>query len=132
MHIAITLPWNLIRDIKNLDKRIELRKRIPPFFDNREDYVAVVEKGTKRCPLLLKVSSFQYISAFEIRKRLSYWAYKLCVSESWLGNYLIGEDALFLWKIGAAHETPDPETTYRRLKLKRNPQSYVYIKSKYL
>lgn len=130
MHIAITLPWKVIRDLKTYEKRYELRRRIPGFFDDRFDYVAVVEKGTKRCPLLLKISSFKYVSAESIRADLPHWAEKLCVPEEWIKDYIKGEVYLVLWKIGAAHETPDPEATYRRLKLKRNPQSYVYIKSK--
>ena len=132
MNVAITLPRNLIQDIKTHQKRYELRKKVPVWFDNREDYVAVVEKGTKRCPLLLKISSFEYYSTETIRAWLPYWAEKLCVPQKWLEDYIKGEESVFLWRIGAAHETPHPETTYARLKLKRNPQSYVYIKSKYL
>lgn len=132
MNVAITLPWNLIQDIKHRDKKIELRKKAPVWFDNREDYVAVVEKGTKRCPLILKISSFEYYSTETIRAWLFYWAEKLCVTPKWLEDYIKGEVGVYVWRIGAAHETPDPETTYARLKLKCNPQSYVYIKSKNL
>lgn len=130
MYIAITLPWNLIRDIKTHKKRYELRKKAPVWFDNREDYVAVVEKGTKRCPLLMKISSFEYYSTETIRAWLFSWAEKLCVTPKWLEDYIEGEVGVYVWRIGSAHETIDPETTYRNLKLKHNPQSYVYIKSK--
>lgn len=128
MHIAITLSKEIIQDIKTYKKRFELRKRIPGFFDYNKDYVAVVEKGTKRCPIFLGIHSFEYVRTEIIRAFLPIWAEKLCVPQKWLEDYIKGEDYLVLWRLGAVHEIVDPEHFYRGLALKQNPQSYVYIK----
>lgn len=132
MNIAITLPKNLIHEIINGEKCFEMRKALPAYYFPRVDYVAVVEKGTKRCPLILKVSDFKYVYTDVISEFVTYYSVKLCVPEEWIMKYIEGRKGVWLWKIGAAHETPNPEKAYRALKLKRNPQSYVYINKKYI
>lgn len=126
--IVITLPLELWQKIVNKEKRIELRKALPRFFDNGRSKCYVVEKGTKN------VLGYFTIGSFHICKYKGVvpedFANLVGVPASWIRQYCKIGDSMYMWNIRRVFEyEPDP-TLWDMLKIKTNPQSYVYTNGK--
>jgi hypothetical protein len=122
--IVITLPLELWQKIAKKEKRIELRKSLPRFFDNGQSKCYVVEKGTKN------VLGYFTIRSFHICKYTGVipdeFASLVGVPVSWISRYYKIGDSMKMWYIRRVFEfDPDP-TLWDMLKIKTNPQSYVY------
>lgn len=122
--IVITLPFELWQKIVKKEKRIELRKGLPRLFDNGLSKCYVVEKGTKNVLGYFTISSFHMCRYKGVIPEE--FANLVGVSVSWIQQYYKIHDFMYMWNIRRVFEyDPDP-ALWDMLKIKTNPQSYVY------
>lgn len=124
MNIIITLPQELIADILNGHKTIELRKNYPMHYRENNDWVYVVTKGKATVQLAFQITGFNQTSfmgqvwvLYEERLRIPY---------GWFEKYTQNEPYVFLWHIGtiAYAEKPIPLSDIKPNA--KAPQSFVY------
>lgn len=124
MNIIITLPQELIADILNGHKTIELRNTCPSCFRNNLDWVYVVTKGKASVQLAFQVTRF-YQTSFFGQVWLVYHK-RLCIPYDWFAKYTQNEPYVYLWHIGtiAYAEKPVPLSDIKPNT--KAPQSFVY------
>ena len=124
MNIIITLPQELIADILNGHKTIELRKNYPMHYRENIDWVYVVTKGKATVQLAFQITGFNQTSfmgqVWEI------YGKRLCIPYNWFAKYTQNEPYVYLWHIGkiAFAEKPIPLSDIRSNA--KAPQSFVY------
>lgn len=127
MNIIITLPQELIADILNGHKTIELRKTCPGCFRNDIDWVYVVTKGKASVQLAFQVTKFYQTSFFG--QVWHVYHKRLCIPYDWFVKYTQNEPYVYLWHIGtiAYAEKPIPLSDIKPWG--KAPQSYVYCET---
>lgn len=124
MNIVITLPRELIVEIINGRKSVEVRTSIPRRFYNDEDVVLVVEKGTHNIPILFSIKQFITYDDGYIAFRNS--SKDAAVSEEWLLTYCLGAKQICVWVIGRVCLIVNHGNATSTIGLKKNPQAFVY------
>lgn len=124
MNIIITLPQELIADILNGHKTIELRKNFPTNYVEDLDWVYVVTKGKATVQLAFQISGYELTNMFG-----HIWKFKgkrLCIPYDWFAKYTQNAHYVFLWYIGkiAYAEKPIPLSDIKSNA--KAPQSFVY------
>ena len=97
MNIIITLPINLVAEIAEGRKQVEIRKSFPHNFNPDEDVVWVKTKGTDKVAICFKVSHFEESSdiAYICRR----YQYKVGVPYGWLWSYAHKAKHIYVWHI---------------------------------
>lgn len=127
MDIAITLPKSLWDKIVSGEKSIELRKTRPYHFDIDFDRVYVVLKGSSDIVGYFNITEFVATTTSCLMTNHN-WLRKIAVSQDWISNYVEGADFVRLWFIGKVVQFKVPLSRTFTMKLKNNPQSYIYLK----
>lgn len=124
MNIIITLPQELIADILNGHKTIELRKTCPRCFRKNIDWVYVVTKGKATVQLAFQITGFNQTSFFG--QVWHVYHKRLCIPYDWFAKYTQNEPYIYLWHIGkiAYAEKPIPLSDIKSNA--KAPQSFVY------
>ena len=124
MNIVITLPHELIHEIKEGRKIIEVRSQIPKYFNRKKDVVYVVEKGTKNIALFFTIFRYEIWSPLEnLDKKL---ATDAAVPEDWITQYRRSKRQLCVWNIACVCSLPKAMINLTHLRILRAPQGYVY------
>lgn len=122
-NIIITLPKNLWDKIVLGEKRVELRKIIPLYFDNTYSRCYVVIKGTSNVVGYFAIGSFGAYNTQNLDiEKLSKM---LCVPKSWVETYIQKTNQIVFWYIKHVFLFY-PKIKLSNFGLEHNPQSYVY------
>ena len=126
MNIIITLPSDLIAAIVSRRKQIELRKCFPKHFNRVDDWVYVIEKGTKNVVARFRVIYFQKkydpIEIWHTNGR------QIWVDFNWFVKYTSTAKVYYLWHISEPEYLEKPLHRGAFFGLSCNPQSYVYTR----
>lgn len=124
MNIIITLPQELIADIMNGHKTIELRKNFPNNYEENFDWVYVVTKGKDTVQMAFQISADEQTNMFN--RVWKYYGKRLCIPYDWFAKYTQDVSYVWLWHIGkiAIAEKPIPLSDIKSNA--KAPQSYVY------
>lgn len=124
MNIIITLPADLIREIAEGRKTVEIRKTCPSHFNPDEDIVWVKTKGADKVPMCFEIDHFEKSYNFEdVWKR---YQSQIGVDKAWWTKYTQGEIVVVIWHIKNVH------VFYPNLSFSKSfpnlpaPQSYIY------
>lgn len=126
MNIIITLPINLVAEIAEGRKQVEIRKSFPMLFNPVEDIVWVKTKGADKVALCITISHIEASSdiAFICRR----YQYKNRVPFDRLMSYTKKAKRIYVWHIQRVTIfTPNLSfsDTFKRMK---GPQQYYYTK----
>lgn len=124
MNIIITLPKEIIADILNGHKTIELRKTYPMHFRENLDWVYVVTKGKTTVQLAFQITGFSQTSYFE--QVWNFYGNRLGITYDWFAKYTKNAPYVFLWHIGPIAIAEKPIPLYDIKSFVKNPRSYVY------
>lgn len=127
MDIAITLPKSLWDKIVSGEKKIELRKNRPSSYHIIRDRVYVVIKGSNIVVGYFIIADFVATSPACLMTSPN-WLKQIAVSQDWISHYIEGATLVWLWYIGNVFQFKEPLSRPFTMKLKNNPQSYVYLK----
>lgn len=124
MNIVITLPTELIAAILDRKKSIEVRSKLPLYFDSNNDVVFVAMKETHKIPIYFTVKNFvvydsSYMNDEEIANAAS-------VPVKWIADYRTGKRFVYVWVIGYVCELTNPVFAWNALQMTNNPQSFIY------
>lgn len=124
MNIIITLPQELIAEILNGHKTIELRKNFPIHYRENLDWVYVVTKGKATVQLAFQISGYIKSNMFG-----HIWQFKgkrLCIPFDWYAKYTQNARYVVLWQIVkiAYAKKPIPLSDIKHNA--KAPQSFVY------
>lgn len=126
MNVVITLPVELIAEILEGRKTIEIRSKVPQKFNPDEDVVFVVEKTTHRIPLYFTIRAFYSFWQNEsLDARLARHA---SVPVSWIKWYRTGKLRIAVWDIACVCKLCDETALWEKLDMNTAPQSYIYKK----
>lgn len=124
MNIIITLPQELIADILNGHKTIELRKNYPMYYRQNYDWVYVVTKGKGTVQLAFQVS--RYIQSNMFNHIWKFYGKRLCIPYNWFVKYTQYAPYVFLWHIGTIAIANKPIPLSDIKSNAKAPQSFVY------
>lgn len=124
MNIIITLPQELIADILNGHKTIELRKNFPMNYIENYDWVYVVTKGKATVQLAFQISTDEDTNMFD--RVWQNFGKCLCIPYDWFAKYTQNVSYIWLWYIGkiAYAEKPIPLSDIKPNA--KAPQSFIY------
>lgn len=124
MNIIITLPQELIADILNGHKTIELRKTCPGCFINDMDWVYVVTKGKDTVQLAFQITRFDKTSFFE--QVWNFYGNRLGITYDRFAKYTKNAPYVFLWHISTIAYAIKPIPLSDFECWGKKTQSYVY------
>lgn len=124
MNIIITLPQQLIADILNGHKTIELRKNYPMHYRENLDWVYVVTKGKNSLQLAFQITGFSQTSFFE--QVWTFYGKRLGIPYDWFAKYTQNAPYVFLWHIGTIAYAIKPIPLSDIKSNAKAPQSFVY------
>lgn len=124
MNIIITLPQELIADILNGHKNIELRKNFPMNYRENLDWVYVVTKGKATVQLAFQITGFNETKFFG-QIWLVYHK-RLCIPYEWFAKYTEYAPYVVLWHIGAIAYAEKPIPLSDIKPNAKAPQSFIY------
>lgn len=124
MNIIITLPQELIADILNGHKTIELRKNFPNNYRENLDWVYVVTKGKNTVQMAFQISADEQTNMFG--HIWNFYGKRLRIPYGWFAKYTKDVSYIWLWHIGtiAYAEKPIPLSDIKPNA--KAPQSFVY------
>jgi len=124
MNVIITLPANLITEIAEGRKTIEVRKTLPTNLKENSDWVYVCCKGQRKVMLAFQVSKFQ-----RAKDSSGIWNMlggKIRCSYAWWVEYTKDKHTLFFWHITNVHAIYLQTAAWLYLIKDKNPQSFKY------
>lgn len=124
MNIVITLPTELIAEILEGRKQIEIRKSQPKYFDIERDSVFVVMKKTTSVPISFTISKIEEVSDKETA-----WCRfknKFRIPYAWFKRYTDPSEVIYLWHIHSVIYYWPHIMMEDDLLIKRAPQQYCY------
>lgn len=126
MNIIITLPINLVAEIAEGRKQVEIRKSFPKNFNPDEDVVWVKTKGKDKVALCFTVSHFEASSdiAFICRR----YQFKVRVPFDWLMSYTQNAKRICVWHIQRVTIFTPNLSFSDTFKGMTAPQQYCYTK----
>ena len=124
MNIVITLPRPLIDKILTGEKKLEVRKSAPLYFNKYSDCVYVCEKGKSKIVAILKIARFRCLKFGLVN--IGYAQKHAAVPLEWLFRYLKGHDIFWTWEINEYMQLETPIALADLEDVKCPPQSYVY------
>lgn len=124
MNIIITLPQELIYDILNGHKTIELRKTYPMHFRENIDWVYVVTKDKHTVQMAFQISGFSQTSFFE--QVWNFYGNRLGIPYDRFAKYTKNAPYVFLWHISTIAYAIKPIPLSDIKSNAKAPKSYVY------
>lgn len=124
MNIIITLPQELIAEILNGHKTIELRKNHPMYYRENIDWVYVVTKGKATLQLAFQIAAYEHTNMFG-----HVWKFKrkrLCILYDWYAKYIQNARYIWLWYIGKIAYAKKPIPLSDIKPNAKAPQSFIY------
>lgn len=124
MNVIITLPVNLIAEIAEGRKTIEVRKTIPTRLNENSDWVYVCCAGQRKVMLAFQVSKFQ-----RTNDGLGVWQFiggRIRCSYEWWTEYVKDGRTLFFWQITNVYVIELQTAAWLNLIKDKNPQSFKY------
>lgn len=129
MNVIITLPVELIAEILEGRKTIEIRKRIPQRFNLDCDIVYVCEKGTHKVPIMFSIHHFDLYGQWDDNdKRI---ADQASIPVQWLNDYKKSCEYISLWRIACVCKIKDEDSAWENLGIEKNPQSFIYSEAEW-
>lgn len=125
MDILITLPLHLCKELLSGRKTVELRSTYPKHFNPLLNKVYVVTKGTHTICLVFTVRRF--VEFTDVETCWDYVGNKICASREWFTKYAETKRKLVAWEIGLVSPYMPHLSTHKRLNIKSNPQSFIYV-----
>lgn len=124
MNIIITLPIELIAEIAEGRKQVEIRKFIPHNFNMNHDVVWVKTKGRDKVPMSFEISYFDEESDIEVVWR----RYKdlIRVPFAWYQQYVGNSRKITIWHIKRVHMFMPNLCFSKTFPGKKAPQSFIY------
>lgn len=126
MNIIITLPIELIAEIAEGRKQVEIRKSIPHNFNMNHDVVWVKTKGSDKVPMCFEISYFDEESDTEVVWRR--YEDLICVPFAWYQQYVRKARRIAIWHIKRVHMFMPNLTFSETFEGIKAPQSFVYTK----
>lgn len=124
MNIIITLPIDLIAEIAEGRKTVEIRKTCPTLFNPDEDIVWVKTKGEDKVPMCFEIDHFEKSYNFEdVWKR---YHLQMGVNQAWWKNYTQGEIVVVIWHIKNIQVFQPNLSFFETFPNLPPPQSYIY------
>ena len=124
MNVIITLPIELISEIAEGRKTIEVRKTIPTRLNEETDWVYVCCSGQRKVMLAFRVSKFK-----KATDSAGIWAQlggQIRCSYTWWLEYTKDKRTLFFWYITDVHVIDRQSDAWLTLVKDKNPQSFKY------
>ena len=126
MNVIITLPSDLIAAIVSRQNQIEFRKNLPRHFNSIDDWVYVIEKGTKNVVARFRVNYFQ--KEYDPIEIWHTYGHLIWVNSDWFMKYASTTRDYYLWHISEPEYLEKPLHRGAFFGLSSNPQSYVYTR----
>lgn len=124
MNIIITLPIELVCEIANGHKQVEIRKNMPCHFNNENDVVWVKVKGSDKVAMAFEISNFEKgVDLNAVWKR--YQGIIGVHYASWQ-KYVRKTDVVYIWHIKRVHIFMPHLYFSKTFPGKKAPQSYIY------
>lgn len=124
MNIIITLPIELVAEIAEGRKQVEIRKSLPPLFNPDEDIVWVKTKGQDKVPMCFSVAYFEKSSDFEdVWERFKS---QIGVPYAWFRKYVQGAIEVVIWHIKEVQVFSPNLSFSETFPNLPAPQSYIY------
>ncbi len=124
MNIIITLPINLVADIAEGRKQVEIRKSIPKDFNTDNDIVWVKTKGYDKIAICFEISHFE--EETDLKAVWQKYHAQLGINQLWWENYVRSTPKLAIWHIKQVHIF-QPNLSFSEIfPDKTAPQSYIY------
>ncbi len=127
MNVIITLPIELISEIAEGRKTIEVRKTIPTRLNEETDWVYVCCSGQRKVMLAFKVSKFK-----KATDSAGIWAHlggQIRCSYTWWLEYTKDKRTLFFWYITDVHVIDRQSDAWLTIVKDKNPQSFKYTQT---
>lgn len=124
MNIVITLPKVLIDAIVSRRKQIEFRKNFPKHFNTIDDWVYVIEKGTKNVVARFHVTYFQ--KEYDPIEVWHTYGRSIWVDFNWFMRYTSTAKVYYLWHISEPEYLEKPLHRGIFFGFSSNPQSFAY------
>lgn len=124
MNIIITLPINLIAEIAEGRKQVEIRKSFPKNFNPDEDVVWVKTKGKDKVALCFTVSHFS--EWYDIEDVWRCYNKKIGMPYAWLCTYAKRGERICVWHIQRVTLFYPNLSFSKTFKGKSAPQQYCY------
>ena len=124
MNIIITLPIELVAEIAEGRKQVEIRRNIPISFNTHQEVVWVKAKGSDKVPLCFEVSHFE-----EDNDTNAVWlryGKQIGVLYAWYQKYVRNARKVAIWHIKRVHIFMPNLTFSKTFGGIKAPQSYVY------
>ena len=124
MNIIITLPINLVAEIAEGRKQVEIRKSFPHNFNPDEDVVWVKTKGEDKVALCFTVSHFGASNDMaDVWKR---YHKQICVPYCWYFSYVQNAKLISIWHIQRVTIFTPNLSFSHTFKGVPAPQQYIY------
>lgn len=126
MNIIITLPINLVAEIAEGRKQVEIRKSFPMHFNTFEDIVWVKTKGADKVALCFTVSHIE--ASNDITAVWERYQNKIGVPYAWFKSYAQKAKRLYVWHIQQVTMFSPNLSFSATFKGVTAPQQYCYTK----
>lgn len=124
MNIIITLPIDLIAEIAEGRKRVEIRKSVPTLFNPDGDIVWVKTKGADKVPMCFEIDHFEKCTDLEdVWQR---YKTQIGVSKAWYLKYTQHAIEVVIWHIKNVRVIQPNLTFSLSFPNLPAPQSYIY------
>lgn len=124
MNVIITLPIELISEIAEGRKTIEVRKTIPTRLNEETDWIYVCCTGKRKVMIAFRVSKFK-----KAKDSAGIWAQlggQIRCSYPWWLEYTKDKRTLFFWYISDVHVINRQTDAWLKIVKDKNPQSFKY------
>lgn len=126
MNIIITLPINLVAEIAEGRKQVEIRKSLPLYFYPDRDVVWVKTKGENKVALCFTVSRIE--ASKNITDVWQRYQNKIGVPYEWFISYAQKAKRIFIWHIQKVTMFSPNLSYYDTFNEISAPQQYFYTK----
>lgn len=124
MNIIITLPIDLIAEIAEGRKLVEIRKSCPTLFNPDGDIVWVKTKGADKVPMCFEIDHFEKSNDFEdVWKR---YRSQMGINQAWWKKYTQNAIEVVIWHIKNVQVFQPNLSFSETFPNLPAPQSYIY------
>lgn len=124
MNIIITLPIDLIAEIAEGRKLVEIRKSIPALFNPDEDIVWVKTKGADKVPMCFEIDHFERSS--DLQAVWERYHLQMGINQAWWKKYTQDAIEVVIWHIKNVQVFQPNLSFSLSFPNLPAPQSYIY------
>lgn len=124
MNIIITLPIDLIAEIAEGRKLVEIRKSCPTIFNPDEDIVWVKTKGADKVPMCFEIDYFE--KDCDIENVWERYKSQIRVPFAWWSQYVQNTKEVVIWHIKNVQVFQPNLSFSETFPGVPTPQSYIY------